>query len=161
VIPILNSNNNQKCYFLDANGYVFDESPYFSGNIYFRFYGSDDLDLGNPIGTYFLKNKFAKIVAFKDTLLGLDLNPTAFWLDSDGEGDFSIRGEPGIGPRIIFKIDDDYLKIAQNLEAAISTSPLESDLKTKLSSLLYLDLRFGNKVIYKFSAQSKPTSGGQ
>jgi hypothetical protein len=55
-----------------------------------------------------------------------------------------------MGPEIIFKIDSDFQKIAENLQAAITTEPLQTDFKNKYSSLLYIDLRFGNKVYYKF-----------
>jgi len=35
-----------KCYFTDELGFVFDEAPYFSGDVYFRFYGP--LEGGHP-----------------------------------------------------------------------------------------------------------------
>ena len=54
------------------------------------------------------------------------------------------------GPEIIFKTDADFQKIAENLEAALTTEPLLSKFKNNYSSLLYIDLRFGNKVYYKF-----------
>ena len=144
-----NINDKEKCYFMDNNGYIFDEAPYFSGNVYFKFYG--DLNEENPAGSYFMKNKFAKIIEFKNTIEKMDLKPTSFWLDNNKEeGNFSISSEPAMGPSIIFKIDSDYENLAENLQVAISVEPLRTDLKTKFSSLLYLDLRFGNKVYYKF-----------
>lgn len=150
VVPILNSNINQKCYFLDDSGYIFDEAPYFSGNVFFKFYGDDIVNKENPLGSYFIKDKFVKIIEFKNTIEKMNLKPNALWLDNDREANFSLSNEPMIGPRIIFKIDEDYQKLAENLQAAISTEPLQTELKTKLSSLLYIDLRFGNKVYYKF-----------
>ena len=152
LIPVLRSNlDNNKCYFLDSDGYIFDEAPYFSGSVYFKLYGNSNLNEINPSGSYFLKNNFSKIIEFKNTIEKLDLKPTAFWIDENREeGNFSISGEPGISPKIIFKIDGDYQKLVENLQAAISTEPLRTDLKNKFSSLLYIDLRFGNKVYYKF-----------
>lgn len=149
-LPDLASSVNQKCYFLDNNGYIFDEAPYFSGEVYFKFYGDGGLNKDDITGTYFLKDKFVKIIEFKNAIQKLNLNSTAFWLDNDNEADFSISGEPMTGPRIIFKLDEDFGKLAENLQAAISTEPLRTELKTKFSSLLYFDLRFGNKVYYKF-----------
>jgi hypothetical protein len=150
IIPELN-NNEQKCYFIDSDGYIFDEAPYFSGNVYFRFYGNDGFDAENPSGTYFLKDKFIEITAFEDALEKLELNPMAFYLDKDGEADILLSSESANGPKIIFKIDSDYQKMAENLQAAISTEPLQTKLKSNFSSLLYIDLRFGNKVYYKFN----------
>lgn len=153
LLPILQSNlNNNKCYFLDNNGYIFDEAPYFSGEVYFKFYGY--IDNENPVGSYFLKEKFVDLINFKDTIEKLGLNLNSFYLLNDleheREGNFVISSITESGPQIIFKIDDDYKKLAENLQAAISTEPLNSDLKKKLSSLLYLDLKFGNKVYFKF-----------
>ena len=152
LIPTLRSNlNDNKCYFIDSDGYIFDEAPYFSGDVYFRFYGDASINDKNPPGLYFMKDNFTKIIEFKNTLEKINLKPTAFWIDDNrNEGNFSLSGDTGIGPHIIFKIDSDYQKLAENLQAAISVKPLSSDIKTKLSSLLYLDLRFGNKVYYKF-----------
>ena len=157
-LPALNANED-KCYFLDNNGYIFDESPYFSGNVYFKFYGQpttttqagkDKFDPENPSGFYFLKDKFAEITKFKDTLEKFGLNPTAFYLDSDGYGNIFLSSDINTGSKIIFKIDADYEKIAENLQAAITTEPLQAKLKNNFSSLLYIDLRFGNNVYYKF-----------
>ena len=50
------------------------------------------------------------------------------------------------GPYIIFKLNADYQNIAENLEAALTTDPLQTEFKNKYSSLQYIDLRFGNKV---------------
>jgi len=55
-----------------------------------------------------------------------------------------------MGPEIIFKADSNFEKIIENLQSVLSTEPLQSDFKNKYSSLLYIDLRFGNKVYYKF-----------
>ncbi|MEI8269990.1 MAG: hypothetical protein WCG45_01350, partial [bacterium] len=152
LVPFLRSNlNDNKCYFVDKDGYIFDEAPYFSGDVYFKFYGNVVLKNGNPSGSFFMKDNFARIVEFKDTLEKINLKPNAFWVDDNRkEGNFSLRGEPLSGPRVMFKMDSDYKKLAENLQAAISIEPLHTDIKTKLSSLLYLDLRFGNKVYYKF-----------
>ena len=152
MIPVLrDSINDNKCYFLDSDGYIFDKAPYFSGDVYFKFYGDSLLSNENPSGSYLMKDKFSKIIEFKNSIEKMNLKPTSFYLNENGEeGNFSLFGEPGISPKIIFKVDGDYEKLAENLQAAISVDPLKTNLKTKSSSLLYLDLRFGNKVYYKF-----------
>ncbi|MFA6520309.1 MAG: hypothetical protein WCT44_01730 [Candidatus Paceibacterota bacterium] len=151
IVPVLSSVDNQKCYFMDADGYIFDEAPYFSGGVYFKFYGSiENLSAETPLGFYFLKNKFAEVVKFKIAIEKMMPSPTAFWSDNSGNGNFALSKEPGVGGKIIFKLDDDLEKVAENLQAAISTEPLKSKLKNNLSSLLYIDLRFGNKVYNKF-----------
>jgi hypothetical protein len=162
LVPVLiNDTSSYKCYFMDQNGYIFDEAPYFSGNVYFKFYGPDSGDPANPIGTYFLKDKFEEIAGFKNTLKEFGMNPADFWLDKNGDANISLSSEPDAGPKIIFKINSDYEKIAESLQAAITTEPLQTELTNKFSSLLYIDLRFGNNVYYKFSAQNESVSGGQ
>lgn len=142
---------NNKCYFLDKNGYIFDEAPYFSGNVYFKFYGDSSINETSPNGSYFLKDKFAKIIEFKNAMDKMSLKPASFlWNENKKTGNFYLLGDSNMNPYIVFDMDSDYQKLAENLQAAISVEPLKSDLKTKISSLLYIDLRFGNKVYYKF-----------
>lgn len=138
------------CYFLDENGYLFDEAPFFSGNIYFKFYGSDGLKEVNPIDSYFLQTYFRDLIIFKDDLNKMGLSTDSFWLDDSNNANMALSGEGLNGPKIIFKIDSDFKKVAENLQAAISTEPLNQEFKKKFNSLLYIDLRFGNKVFYKF-----------
>ena len=61
------------------------------------------------------------------------------------KGRFSITE-----PKIIFKINADFQNIAENLQAAINTEPLQSKFKNKYGTLQYIDLRFENKVYDKF-----------
>ncbi len=128
----------EKCYFTDENGFIFDEAPYFSGEVYFKFYG--------------LVQNFEKLISFKKTLEDLGLKPVALSVLENGDSKIflSSKNSSGTGPEIIFKTDSDFQKIAENLEAALSTEPLQSNFKNKYSSLLYIDLRYGNKVYFKF-----------
>ncbi len=138
---------NQQCYFIDEDGYVFDEAPYFSGEVYFKFYGVQSK-------FYFYKQNFKQLIAFRDFFIGLGLQPTALYITNDGDVEiFLSKGMSStstIRPKIIFKIDADFQNVAENLEAALNTEPLKSKFKNKYSSLLYIDLRFGNKVYDKF-----------
>jgi len=147
-----------KCYFIDENGYIFDEAPYFSGEVYFKFYGtpdapnSSDIDF-NPLGFYFSKQNFKQLISFRDLLVSFGLKPTSLYITTDKNVDvFLSSGVSNMtGPEIILQTDSDFQKVAENLEAALTTEPLQSEFKNKYSSLLYIDLRFGNKVYYKFS----------
>ena len=153
VLPEVND-SEQKCFFLDKEGYIFDEAPYFSGEVYFKFYGLSDV--GRPTseatGIYFSPNNFQKFITFKQELEGMKLRPVA--LDVTPDGDIKVllsKGSTtGINPEIIFKADADFQKVAENLKAVLTTEPLQSNLKNKYSSFLYIDLRFGNKVYFKF-----------
>ena len=55
--------NSLNCYFVDENGYIFDQAPYFSGEVYFKFYGEPDggLSLNEaPSGLYFNQQDFSQ-----------------------------------------------------------------------------------------------------
>lgn len=155
LVPIYRSDISKeanKCYFMDKDGYIFDEAPYFSGNVYFKFYGTTDKE--NPIGTYFNSKYFSKIISLKEDIRKMNLKPDSFFElgseNHEGEGFISLNGEPMVSPYLTFKLEGDYQKMTENLQAAISTEPFKTDLATKFSSLLYIDLKFGNKVFYKF-----------
>ncbi|MBI2630972.1 hypothetical protein HYW73_02005 [Candidatus Nomurabacteria bacterium] len=144
----------EKCYFLDDTGYVFDEAPYFSGEVYFKFYGHSDAGRGTSdrTGFYFSERNFRQLVSFKDVLINIGLKPVVINILENGDIElFLARGNSSkTGPKIIFKPDADLLNVAENLQAALVTEPLLSGFKNKYSSLLYIDLRFGNKVYFKF-----------
>lgn len=148
------SNANQsKCYFLDDTGYIFDEAPYFSGSVYFKFYGLTENATENPIGSYFDKNNFNKLISFKENLEKMGLKPVSLWKDNSNNDDAGIElasNKENYSPKIFFRLDSDFQNISENLEAALTTEPLQTEFNKKYSALQYLDLRFGNKVYYKF-----------
>jgi hypothetical protein len=147
------------CYFLDENGYIFDQAPYFSGEVYFKFYGVPDVGIlqgrsptsGVISGSYFAQQNFKQLVAFRDILLGFGLKPVALYVGSDGNVEVALSGGTSFStdPQIIFKLNADYQNVAENLETALTTEPLQSEFKNKYSTLQYIDLRFGNKVYFK------------
>jgi hypothetical protein len=146
------SDNTQKCYFMDADGYIFDEAPYFSGEVYFKFYGLTNVTDNAPSGSYFSQKNFQKLILLKEAFKNMGLKPIGLYVENNGDAKILLSRGSGsqTAPEIIFKIDSDFDKVAENLQAAITTEPLQSSLKNKYSSLLYIDLRFGNKVYYKF-----------
>jgi hypothetical protein len=58
---------------------------------------------------------------------------------------------------IKFKLNSDFENLAENLDAALDTDPFKTEFKNKYALLQYIDLRFGNKVYYKFGASSSPS----
>ena len=142
--------SGEECYFLDEDGYVFDEAPYFSGGVYFKFYGS--LDTDNPFGSYLSKQNFKQFILFKDVLANMKLKPVALNIinSEDAEVILLKATSSTTEPKIIFKMHADFQKIAENLQAALNTEPLKSKFKNKYGALQYIDLRFGNKVYDKF-----------
>lgn len=134
----------ERCYFLDEDGYIFDEAPYFSGDVYFKFYGPAQS------GSHFLGENFKQLLLFKQNLERMQLVPVAFRVVENQEAKMLLSSAKETAPEIIFKLSSDYQKIIENLQAALQAEPLQSKFKNKYSSLIYIDLRFDNKVYYKF-----------
>lgn len=150
-----------KCYFMDAQGYIFDQAPYFSGDVYFKFFGplgdgAKDMESSNflesPAGHYFIPELFVRTVLLEDTLSQMGTRVMALYVKDKSEMEFYLESSGSIrnAPKIIVNQDADFIKIAENLDAALATEPLKTDFKQKYDSLLYIDLRFGNKVYFKF-----------
>lgn len=152
ILPEINT-SEQKCYFMDESGYIFDEAPYFSGDVYLRFYGEvNSNDEENPSGLFFSQTNFLKFISFKDNLEKMGIKPAIFSVLDNGNVEVYLSSlvKSQNGPKIIFKIDSDIEQVLENLQSILATEPLQTDFKAKYSSLLYIDLRFGNKVYYKF-----------
>ena len=135
------SEEKLKCNFLDSSGYMFDESPYFSGEVYFKFYGADLSQVN-----------FDKLISFKKTSEVMGLKPVAFFIRENKNIKMllSPANPYSTKPEVIFKADADLETIAENLQVTLSTEPMKSNFKNKYASLEYIDLRFGNKVYFKF-----------
>lgn len=148
------------CYFMDDSGYIFSSAPYFSGDVYFKFFGQFQ-NKDEAVGSYFLPDIFDNIISFIDAVKEMGLKPASLvakdnqnlelYLSALGR---SPTGEantpPPNAPKIIFKRNFELGKTVENLQTALATDPLATDFKKKYSSLVYIDLGFGNKVYFKF-----------
>ena len=140
----------RQCYFLDKDGYIFDEAPYFSGDVYFKFFGSQGINSENPTGSYFAQEYFQSLTLFKQNLETQGLKPVIFFLKEDGDAELYLSGIKNPKPKILLRTDADMENLAGNLEAALRTEPLKTRFEKEYSKLEYLDLRFDNKVYSKF-----------
>jgi hypothetical protein len=139
----------EACYFLDDTGFIFDYAPEFKGDVYFKFFGTTSNS--NTIGSSVIATYFKDFILFKENIETLGLRPVSFYKLGDGDAKVYLASESGLsGPEIIFKEGADFQKLTENLQSALEVEPLHTDIKKKYISLLYIDLRFGNKVYYKF-----------
>lgn len=140
----------EKCYFVDKDGYTFDEAPTFSGSAYFKLYGDLEAER-DPTGQSFLDPaEFARLMAFRDAvnLIILPTKLASFVVNADGDYEFGLNDTEGI---IVFKKENDFDKLLVNFDSGIGSDPLKTNFKEKLKSLIYIDLRFDNKVYFKFT----------
>lgn len=144
---VSNPNVPAGCYFLDQSGYIFAEAPAFSNGVY-SVYGSDPA-LESPISSiYMSEEEFAPLDPFIKSLSEAGLYPQAFTLKGD-EYDLTLSNKA----LIKWNKDDDLEKVKSNLESFV-LDPAFSQESGGLDHILYIDLRFGNKVFYKFRDDS-------
>ena len=111
---------SQKCYFMDETGFIFDEAPYFSGNVYFKFYGGVfQNDYGN----------FKSLTSFKENIEQMGLKPTALYVAEDGTIKILLSARSAIAPVILLNTNSDLEKVSGNLETALTTEPLQTEFK--------------------------------
>lgn len=144
----------ETCYFVNDSAHIFDVAPYFSGNVYFKFYGPLlSGDAATPIGGALFKSELlGPLLAFKDGLAPLGLPAYALYMKDAREYDFLLTTpDKSSNPKIVFNPQSSLSTILANLSAALKGEPMKSEIATKLPTLLYIDLRFENKVYYKFN----------
>lgn len=132
--------NEQHCFLMDAEGFVFAPGTATDG---YTFY--DGLGVGEPIGRNFLRGSLPKVVDLLDQLRehGLQIIGTRV----DNEADFTILTDT-FSIKVAFESDNK--KIARNIMLALSSEDLKGERK-----LDYLDVRFGNRAYFKFQGEQK------
>lgn len=132
-----------KCFFLDQTGYIFSEAPAFSDGVYMIYSSAPVLE--TPLGQNFVPaNNFVALADFIKSLDALNLEPQSLLIQDDAYY-LTFLG----GGTLIWKVDDDLQGVFSKFESFLSGEILTKEKKT-LSDILYIDLRFGNKVRYNF-----------
>jgi cell division septal protein FtsQ len=143
---------NETCYFLDKDGFVYAEAPDFTGTVFKRFFGplfNTDGSLAvrddDPVGDYFLTpSEFQRIIFFIDMLKEEEQIASVALALTDAM-DVELYTENG--PRILFAREHDLSQTLSNLSSALNIEELSRE---GFDTLEYIDLRFGNKVYYRF-----------
>jgi len=140
---------NTPCYFMDDTGYIFAEAPYFSGTVYFKWYGGD-IDPVSPIGKNVFETEYiSKLFAFANALHDVGVKPYAFVAKGDNVYELYLERVNDVGPKIILSTTDDLTVLLQNISSAFQAEPLKSLIEKGLPDISYFDLRYENKVYYK------------
>jgi hypothetical protein len=141
----LNASTSEKCYFLDDNGTIFVEAPYFSGNAYFRYYGL--IGTSSPIvGAEYLASttQFRSLSKFVSDVEYMSTTP--IYLLSKENEEFTLI--LSTGAKIYFDMKEPLPKISSNLETLLHSGTFSTS-SDPTTSIDYIDLRFGNKLYYK------------
>jgi len=152
-VPDNKNDVGENCYFINNDGFIFDKAPYFSGDVYFKYYTKVGDDITDPLGKQMLPiDEFHKIARFVDAVTSLGFRPIYLEMNSvEGTNYLYLNHSPnGTKPRIIFKNDADLSLIEENITIAMKKKEFADEINSKYNMLQYIDLRFKNKVLYKF-----------
>lgn len=132
------------CYFLDATGFVYSESPDFSGDAYFKYYGLVPFE--SPIGSSYLSSSdtFTQLSSFVTEVKTLNITPLYIVATSQDDFTMYIYG----GGKIIFDDKESLVTTAEHLRLLLQTANLVP-LQNGELQVEYIDLRYGNKLYYK------------
>jgi flavodoxin len=136
----------EDCYFIDQNSTIFAKAPTFSGDAYFKYYGSiSSTTESSPIGKEFMSNtkEFGDISNFVSKTKELKIKPLYIVAKENGEFSMFISG----GGEIYFDTRESLSTVGQNLEALLRTPVFASS--TGNLPIEHIDLRYGNKLFYK------------
>lgn len=141
----------ENCYFLNDEGYIFDKAPYVSGSLYFKYYiplSESKSLLGSQMINSDLFRSFVRLV---ENVKSANLEPTYLSYEDDDTISLYLKHRDGAtNPRIIFKKDADMRKVGEDIITAMSQKEFKDEINGKYDTLLYIDMRFNNKVFYKF-----------
>ncbi|MBI5798645.1 MAG: FtsQ-type POTRA domain-containing protein [Candidatus Yonathbacteria bacterium] len=141
------------CWFIDENGFVFDSAPVFSPGVYMEVYGKLlEKNEREPLRGQLPYQRFTTINTFAEKVRKEFGEPARIALKEEGELELSVRFSSTHtflnGVAIRFKDEYSPETVIKNLRAAISVQfPDNTALKKKL---LYIDMRFGNKIFFGF-----------
>jgi len=141
------------CWFIDTTGFVFDRAPVFSVGVYMEVYGKLlEKNAGEALRGQLPYKRFtlANTIAQK---IRAEFGETArVAIKDEGEIELTIRSSVShpylVG--VVVRFDDEHTPeaVVKNLLAAIPVQfPGNAALKKKL---LYIDMRFGNKIFFGF-----------
>lgn len=134
------------CYFMDQQGMVFASAPYFSGNAYPKiFIGS----LQRLPFSALTPAQVATVALLVDHLTTLGIVPSEFHYVSDHELDiyFVHNGQQST---LLLDPTIDVNESLTALYTGLRTNPLATEFRDATKVLQYIDLRFTDRVVYKF-----------
>ncbi|MBX4199896.1 hypothetical protein KW790_00325 [Candidatus Parcubacteria bacterium] len=143
---VSNRNEPQSCYFMDDSGFIFSDAAVFSGGIY-PVFTSQPL-LQKPMGQSLVsKEEFKVLMKIWADIIKLDLSPKYISRVND-EYSMGLAS----ATNILWKSSQDESEFISNLDSFLHSSKTAG--ATQLDNLVYIDLRFTNKVFYKFRVDS-------
>jgi len=136
--------NEQKCAFLDKNGFAYNEAPNSSGYLIVKI-RSDVKEFSIP-SRVMEKELMDKMISLAEGLKkSMGEEAVEYEIFNEIPDEIRVRTASGFSIWLKHDDDDDFPNVFKILKII-----LEQEIKERKSELEYIDLRFGNKVFYKF-----------
>jgi hypothetical protein len=162
------------CYFVDAKGFIFSLAPQFSDAVYTKIYTTLGANTGTgnnaagevvPFPTPIGQQAMSAAVLHNVEILAKEVTtamfkPAAYSVTQDGDAIIFLYRDSNALPEIRYNPTHDPLIVAAGFKTAISSDPLKSKLSSSFGLLEYIDLRFPNKVFYKFTNEVATNDAG-
>lgn len=136
---LLCKKESDECVYTDEDGFVFEKAPYFSGEIFLKFFDERDVK-SSVFDKLLLVEQFKGLIDFKNYISRENIKISSINLKKDGI--YELQTSEGLV--ILLNERNDFRLAFENLKTA-----LDSSIKENQKNLEYIDLRFGNKVFYK------------
>ncbi|MEN9582813.1 MAG: hypothetical protein RL641_767 [Candidatus Parcubacteria bacterium] len=138
------------CYFVDAKGFIFSTAPQFSDAVYSKIY-TTLANATEPVGQFAMDaDVLARVSLFAKEIETPTFKPSAFSVTADGDALIFLYRDSAVMPEVRLNPKHDALTDVAGFKTAVSSEPLKSKLTKSFANLEYIDVRFANKVFYKF-----------
>ncbi len=141
---------NSECYFMGNDGYVFSPAPYFSGDVYTRFYGERTTNTNNT-GNYQTIDKMNNITDLFDLLNKRNLVPVSFEQDLGQAAVTVKKNDHNLSILLVPNF------VATDVDHTVGTLLTNTDFTNSIEKLATIDLRFGNKIFYTYKGNKTET----
>jgi len=138
----INASSTPNCFFIDQTGFVYEKAPIATGSLILKIFTNNKniATKGKMIDAETMKQVRSATENFS-FLLGSSL--VAFQINSDTPKE--LKAVTSGGYRLYLNREDDFKQTFTSLKVL-----LEKEIGDKIPRLDYVDLRFGNKIFYKF-----------
>jgi cell division septal protein FtsQ len=149
----------ESCYFIDTTGFVFRLAPNFSDGVYLKIFDERDTVNFDPLRTYPVDRQTLEYFkSIRTALADRDIEVVRFTVISEQRVSISLDRISGTripsSSRIIITPGLSADNIAAQLRLVQNLPKFQQKLRSQPQGLEYIDLRFANKIFYKFSSDN-------
>ena len=142
---VLSVSEEEECYFMDGDAFIYARAMNFSDNVYFKYGDETASSSKNILGTTYLEGarekQFEKVNLFIRFLKDININVYRLSVKENGDYVLYFDGDS----QLIFDAEQDFEIILEDLRAVLIDLDGSGERRFE-----YIDLRFDNKVLYKF-----------